>query len=145
MFFAHPPPPLREPSEASHLHIFNLTLNLIMKSTKCNVENILWKLRSWDSVEKFWASRALVGRFSGGGALLYLPSEPGGQLPSGGGCSLQKCHCTEELMLNFKFKLNKQSFWQNNPFVGEILVQCGRHLWDFNHTSVHQPKLKCGF
>ena len=98
--------------EPYHLHIFNLNvhLNLITKSTtseKCNVEKILWKL----SVEKFWALRTLIGRFGGGRALLCLPSEPGGQLPSGGGCCLQRCHCTEELMLNFTRAFGKRTLF----------------------------------
>ena len=31
------------------------------------------------------------------------------------------------------------------PFLGEILVECGRHLWDFSHTSSDQARQKCGF
>ena len=66
----------------------------------------------------FLASRTLVGRFGAAGPMLCLRSEAGGQLPSGeGGCSLQKCHCTEELMFNLS-----RAFGKSNPFVGEIPV-----------------------
>ena len=67
----------------------------------------------------FLASRTLVGRFGAAGPMLCLRSEAGGQLPSGerGGMLAPKMPLHGGADVKFK-----QSFWQSNPFVGEIPV-----------------------